>query len=72
MAQFIEEFVCNTCLQTGHATWEGEAQTQRMIVEMSDGFDFRPNEEKPGALIIVCGQCGATQPEQLSPANSPH
>ena len=42
MPLFMEEFVCSGCAQTGHATWEGEAGTQRRLVELSDGFHKAP------------------------------
>jgi hypothetical protein len=70
--QFIEEFVCPGCARTGHATWQGEAGAPRKLAEMSDGFALRPDDSNPIMQVVVCGHCGKSQPEQLSPENTSH
>jgi hypothetical protein len=68
--KFIEEFVCNGCERTGHATWEGEAGFERKLVDISPEFEIRPGDTGP-SLVIVCGHCGTTQPEQVIRGLSP-
>jgi uncharacterized protein YbaR (Trm112 family) len=66
-AQFMEEIVCPTCQQQGHATWESATRQGglRHLATLSDGFRMEqagPGEEPK----ITCQQCGATQPVQKS------
>jgi hypothetical protein len=66
-AQFMEEIVCPTCQQQGHATWEAATGTGglRTLATLSDGFRM----EQAGAgeePKITCQQCGTTQADQKS------
>jgi hypothetical protein len=72
MPLFMEEFVCSGCAQTGHATWEGEAGTQRRLVELSDGFHKAPGGNPANDSRITCVACGTLQPEQMDPAVTAH
>ena len=70
--QFMEEITCPSCARTGHATWKGEAGTNRTLQDIGGGFDRREDDANPGFQIIVCSHCGATQPLQASPETTPH
>ena len=70
--QFIEEIACPSCGRTGHATWQGEAGTNRKLMDIGGDFDEREDTANPGFQIIVCSHCGTTQPLQTSPETSPH
>jgi hypothetical protein len=72
MPQFIEEFVCAGCAHTGHATWQGEAGTARVLIELSDGFAQAPGGDPANDSRITCRNCGAIQPEQMDPAVTAH
>jgi len=69
--QFMEEIACPSCARTGHATWEGESRSERTLVDISGGFDQREDGANPGSQMIACAHCGATQPLQASPAQTP-
>jgi hypothetical protein len=66
-AQFMEEIVCPSCSQQGHATWESAtvAGGLRHLATLSDGFKMWPEREGEDPKI-TCKQCGTTQPEQKS------
>jgi hypothetical protein len=66
-AQFMEEIVCPTCEQQGHASWEAATREGglRNLATLSDGFRMEQSGlgEEPK---INCQQCGATQRVQKS------
>jgi hypothetical protein len=72
MPQFMEEFVCAECAQTGHAVWQGEAGTSRVMVEMSEGFEQAPGADPSTDSRITCRNCGAAQPEQMDRSAPSH
>lgn len=67
IAQFLQEIVCPSCAQQGHATWESSdhAGGLRRLATLSDGFSMA------AALVghdpvITCRKCGTVQIEQPS------
>jgi hypothetical protein len=66
-AQFLEEIICPTCEQQGHATWESATRDGglRHLASLSDGFKMWPAREGEDPKL-TCKQCGTTQPEQKS------
>ena len=70
--QFMEEITCPSCARTGHATWQGEAGSKRTLIDIGGDFEQREDEANPGFQMIVCTDCGTTQPLQASPALTPH
>jgi len=69
-SQFMEELVCPSCAQQGHATWESSTKEGglRHLATLSDGFEMWP-ERKGEDPKITCKQCGTAQPEQKAVGN---
>ena len=70
--QYMEEITCPGCARTGHADWLGEAGSKRSLVDIGGGFEQREDLANPGFQMIVCTECGTTQPLQASPDLTPH
>lgn len=68
--QFMEEITCPSCARTGHATWEDQAGSNRMLVDIGGGFDQREDSANPGFWMIACTHCGTTQPLRASPVQT--
>ena len=66
--QFMEEIACPSCARTGHATWQSEAGAKRRLLDIGGGFDRHDDDANPGSHMVVCSNCGTSQPLQASPA----
>ena len=65
--QFTIPLKCK-CGQTGFALWEENSEVspagpETYLVRLSDGFYERINKKDQQSIELVCGRCGAKQPE---------
>lgn len=63
--QFMQEIVCPSCEQQGHATWESATREGglRHLASLSAGFQMWPQRQGEDPKI-TCKRCGTTQPDQ--------